>query len=225
MTDTADVGDIFPSQFTTLSSEEASQNWKNKLSEAITAHKALHPKNFLKKKLRHSFLVDFTEILGPYIKTEGDTLKEKVFEQKMAQAKKELKKIIREVAHGNNALKLFIKKHITPIVRVDFEGYGGIKVLPLFKTLNGIGSLATHHSTFHKFVDSAGLFIGAVNFRRHLLNGFAVRPDIKYVPQGANKIYFARSFDFVLTESFTRLSEKFSKEEYKKRLSLHFNSG
>ena len=229
ITDTTEISALFPNRFTVLNGDEDERRSIEKLTESIERHLAEFNQNgkALEKQLKAPLLFDFTNALAPFIKTNGKRSKDIVFENKFDDVKDRMAKLIEQSIQkiiqknpslDSKQLKEFIQNNTTTICQVEFEGFAGIKILPVFKNLCGMKSVHNIHNTFENFVISSGSFMGGVNYRRHILDSFAIRPDIEYAPQGpANVSYFPKRLDFLNQALMKRLKKAFSDKNLNKQ--------
>lgn len=229
LTDNTDLDHLLPIQFQTISKNENS--WDNEIFNALKAHfeKFSDPNKALKKSLEKTLLFDLTERFANSIHTNGDKLKEGQFESEYAEFQKQvnksiyisIKKLKAEFSSltwiDKSDLANFLIKNICFISRVDIqnknEKIGGIKVFPVLTDLSG-RSIIQKQKTLIEFINHTGIYIGAVNARKHLFDPFKFGKDIQYAVEGDNISYFRRRKDFTSMNLFKRLSAQFVSKEF-----------
>ncbi|BBI18074.1 hypothetical protein [Neochlamydia sp. S13] len=234
LTDTTEVTQFFPLNFHVIDSAISEAEWETTLTQALNAHFskfAKEPRQAFSQAMNVSLLVDLTSSLEELVKTNGKREKEEAFEkqldsirtslncsfdrsiEKFRMQHPELSKI------STSKFKKLLQQNSTCICRLTLDEIAGIKVLPVFTDLKG-KKILQKHPAFLDFIEQTGLYIGAINMRKHILNGFNIRPDIKYPIKGPdakdipNKdVYFPDKLDLTKLALFDRFLAKVSSPE------------
>lgn len=231
LTDTTEVTQFFPLNFYVIDNAMPEAKWENTITQALHAHFskfAKEPRKAFSQTMNVSLLVDLTPSLEDLAKTNGEREKEKAFEKQLNLLRTSLNRSFdRSIEEfrkqhpefskiSTGKFKKLLKKNSTCICRLKLDEIAGIKVLPLFSSLQG-KKILQKHPAFLDFIEQTGLYIGAINMRAHILNGFNIRPDIKYPIKGPdakgfpNKdVYFPDRLDFTKLALFERFLEKIS---------------
>jgi len=226
LTDAEDFSHLFPLSFTVINDMGKGGCALKQISGAVVDHLKRNLENPFKHPIGASFLFDLSTTLSASIETEGFKGKEEIFKAELKQTKQKINQIIDlaiselEESHPElcqtrrrkRRLKQFIQNNCTCIAHVKKGNKAGIKVLPVFADLSGKRILKTHTALLD-FIDYTGVYIGAMNLRRQVLDSFSVRKDISYAPKGLNALYFKNKSDLTELALFKRLKEKLSSKE------------
>ncbi|WP_068468078.1 hypothetical protein [Candidatus Protochlamydia phocaeensis] len=209
---------------------EKPEKWSDSLTAILSAHFTKHGTvaKGLTKSFEKNILFDLTEQLKSSIKTEGKEENEQEFNKNLNELKKQMNDAIErslqdlakkfpDLTNDQKAkIKRAIYKHTNGIARVQVnDQIGGIKILPIFSSELSLSNLRKTHGRLLEFIDHSGIFLGAVNMRRHIMKGFAIRKDVHYAVKGKDAFYYPTVSDFTNTALMKRLSEKFSSETFK----------
>lgn len=219
--DNTAAAELFEIKFMVFNASTSQNECVWRMTQSVENYLRGRAKNNFHSNLPVEFLFDFSHLLGEVIHTNGNFQNEVKFDNRFSEVREIMEQIILEVTQNlleeypyldEEQLLEFIKKNITAICMVDLKEYAGIKILPLFANLTSKSDVAKKHPTFHQFVVQAGLFLGAVTYRRHILDGFALRNDVDYLPTGKVGIYFPQPGSFVASALFNRLETIFTEK-------------
>lgn len=178
------------------------------------------PKKRLADSEKMPILLDLTSFLGSIIITSGHPSKDRLFQNKFAQAKqfyyscltKEIKSFIaehKELKGQNTKLLNDIINSTTCITRTEVEGVAGIKILPF-------GKYKTREQQFSspliEYMIRSGSSIGAINLRKLIPDVFVLTKDAPNLGKASQKL------DITLYPNKDSLSSSF----FYKRLSKLF---
>lgn len=224
-TDTDQFEEFLPLSFTLLNKNNR-REWKKNIYQAVKLYIESNPKEVIGENLDVGFLFDLTDNFQETIRTDGVKQKEKEFEKQFKIIKQEIQENIDEVVCdllkefpklSKRKLKRLIHTSSTSICRVHLKEkeVSGVKVLPLFSNLRG-ERIRTAHPKFLNFLSNTGLFIGAVNMRRHLVDSFNEGQGVEYAVQKGDKdaVFFPNKDAFIRSALFTRLSNQMNDLDY-----------
>jgi len=229
LTDTVDCGTLFPVGFHVTNVEKRVD--VKQLTEHFCQAFLANSKQGTVEAFAQSILIDATAYFQDVIKPE-DKQSKKRFTKKYDQFLKDITLSIQSAVKELHAstgieeskLNRIFKKNITTVCRVQVGEIGGIKVIPLFTSLEG-ADFEKNSQSLINFVVKTGYYVGAVNYRKYILKNFEAS-KVEYVhPNGKIGILFESpqsedSFlkpSFLKTECFAemqRITEDKSQPEY-----------
>jgi hypothetical protein len=238
LTDTTDIDPILSLKYSVIQSD--TPHIEKTIEDVLEKHFIENPSSkALQKQLHPPLIIDMTSALKAYIHTAKSKDKKKQFEQVFEQEKRKLEVSIESSIHNllqkhpdlkkihQRRLLDFIHKNVMPICKVDFfeedgsktEGLSGIKILPSFSNTVTTSSLETTYSHFMEFVEITGLYIGALNFRRHVLPLLNPGETVEYAIPATHKgeIYFETKTSLLQRNLFQSFAQRMKSDELKNR--------
>jgi hypothetical protein len=86
-----------------------------------------------------------------------------------------------------DAVRQWIQQNLTCICRVQDNALCGIKLLPIFSTLNA-DNVESRCQKFIDFTRETGLLINPLYLRRHVVNAFKDHPNLEYAVKGTKSL-------------------------------------
>lgn len=138
LTDTKEYAELLPLSFFTVESSEI-ETWSSMIACKLQQHMAENREDYLAKFFNPPLLFDFTTLLEKYIHTSGLSEKNREFDERLKEIKKDLEQAIDHalIEFGENEelrkkLKLQVMMNLTGICRCEVKKVGVLKILPIF---------------------------------------------------------------------------------------------
>ncbi len=142
--------------------------------DTLAEHFTQHDKSPLSSKLEKPLMFDLTDRMGYLMGKATEAEAKEEFKRIKAEVDRELYQAARELAerypkYSRRRIRKWLKNSSVFICRVQDEDTRlcGIKALPIYKKMSK-GRYVKAYPSLTEFISNTGLFIGAVNLRRHL---------------------------------------------------------